>query len=188
MPALSSVQPTSTRRIVCPQPTVDSSDSLLDNNNDQTVVDHNLPQPITPPIDTKKDLFRSPSRRPTNEPLPVHQSPTPPPSPPRPFESSDGFKYVFEEETPEPAVRTKVKGSTDTGNQYRSVKLPGNQQVIMSNNFLYLDPSAFSIVWINVGLFIVLHSFYFYSFYAVYAERKCFSLIVGKCFFRFRFI
>lgn len=83
------------------------------------------------------------------------------------------IQYVLEEETP---VHVKQPNPSI----YSTYKLSGKQKVIMRNNYLYLDPSAFSIVWKNVFLFIILHFLYVYSFYAVYMERRPYSLILCK--------
>lgn len=180
MPALYSSQPKSTQRVVCPKSRPDQPDSLLDNNNDHSTVDHNLPPPVAAIVvlnsSPKKSLLSVDA---------IDSFDVPPPQPTLPIvcghgsDASSGFSYVLEEDQPEPPTS---QATSITASQYESIKLPGNQKAIVTNHFLYIDPSVFSLVWLNVTLFFILHSLYMYSFYIIYEEKKWPALIVGKLF------
>lgn len=59
--------------------------------------------------------------------------------------------------------------------------LPTKDRLIIRNQFLYMDPSTFSIVWHNIGLFIILHSLGFLGIYQCYAQRKFYTFAISKC-------
>jgi len=60
-------------------------------------------------------------------------------------------------------------------NGFQMVVLPTKDKIIVRNNFLYLDPKTFSIVWHNVLLFIILHSLGFIGVYKCYSEHKFYA-------------
>ena len=61
--------------------------------------------------------------------------------------------------------------------------LPTKDKILIRNNYTYLDPNAFSIVWINVILFIILHSLGFYGVYRCFSEKKYYAFVSSNVFY-----
>lgn len=58
--------------------------------------------------------------------------------------------------------------------------LPTKDKIVIRNQFTYLDPKTFSIVWHNIGLFLILHTLGLYGVYLGAVERICGPLAIGK--------
>lgn len=50
--------------------------------------------------------------------------------------------------------------------------LPTKDKILIRNSFTYLDPKSFSIVWHNIGLFIILHTLGIYGIYLCFFDGR----------------
>ena len=62
--------------------------------------------------------------------------------------------------------------------------LPTKDKVLIRNNFIYLDPSSFSIVWHNVVLFIILHTLGIYGIYLGVIHLRGGPIVISKWLFK----
>ena len=58
--------------------------------------------------------------------------------------------------------------------------LPSKDKILIRNKFTYLDPKSFSIVWHNIGLFIILHTLGLYGIYQAFVYRRGGAVAVSK--------